>query len=427
MVAPLSVTGNSGNGSGTGAGEPVANVEAVALTDAGFSAPMGTLVSAPDASSVSTGSATSASPPGPPGNGPTGNGGRKPPPTGTPENLLKILRELRVEVQSLQETLAAIRAGEANLDTYKPFIAKTCDDIRVVTTILATVDNPENSDGIRLILNTWEQMEASPIISPQPGAPALPAQEQVQNLTLLDAKCKKLTYEIGLVTIPPRLQSWLDKGIPGYYVPFHQVFEDELPEREDRVRVLNFLAWAPSTLKGGLIDVSSGLIYRYSTDTWRQWLSLLGLILGLAASFFLVVASANAFWVGLDGWPIEREHLPLLIAGWLSVLAGIIVHMLVGLTKRVQSQVSLPPVLAPVRILARLNANLGPMLLKIALALVGLYGLAFANGIDALTVFSAFLAGYSLDSVVELVGLAADKGSASQIAGLKKGLGVTTE
>ena len=52
----------------------------------------------------------------------------------------------------------------------------------------------------------------------------------------------------------------------GYYVPFHEVFDDELSVYEDRVKLLKYLKFAPQTLANGLVDVDTGLIYRYTPD-----------------------------------------------------------------------------------------------------------------------------------------------------------------
>lgn len=41
---------------------------------------------------------------------------------------------------------------------------------------------------------------------------------------------------------------------PGYYMPFHEVFADDLPNPEDRDRLLKMIALTPRLTPGGFVD-----------------------------------------------------------------------------------------------------------------------------------------------------------------------------
>jgi hypothetical protein len=82
-----------------------------------------------------------------------------------------------------------------------------------------------------------------------------------------------MVFVIGAETIPSRLNDWLQKAQPGYYVPFHLVFEDEIPVPEDRLRLLNTLSWSPRVIQGGVVDAANGLIYRYESNAVWMWVT----------------------------------------------------------------------------------------------------------------------------------------------------------
>jgi hypothetical protein len=209
-------------------------------------------------------------------------------------------------------------------------------------------------------------------------------------------------------------------------IPPDPVFEDEAPDAADRARILKALAWGKQ-LNGGLVDVTSGLVYKYSMNMWVRLGSLAGIVLGLVGSVLLIWAIGNGFWLDIDGWPYKPENVPTLIGAWAALLAGILVHIGVGAAKRAQSRDQLPSVFAPADFLARIDAQFGFILYKLFLALIGLFGLVGLLGLPQATAFNAFLTGYSLDSIIELVGSALDRQSTSRIGALKKQLGISGE
>lgn len=332
-------------------------------------------------------------------------------------DVIGALRLVSAEAQDLRAVLRKVRDGEAPLASFAGYIRTTREQIDEILTPMVDVD-----DCFRHVRNTWELMSAARIM--REPEQEMPAQELMQGLGLLDGYCRLLVYWAATRTVPVRLKDWLATSEPGYAIPFHAVFEDEVPDAEDRQKILNQLAWSPVFLKGvgGIVDPESGLVYRYDTGKSRGQLSL--------ALFWilLAVAAGGAVVWGLSALPplSPRRVGPTLVLGWLAMLAGTTVHWVIGANKRLRSQAATPAVLPISRSLIMLNARIGFILFRIAVALVGYAGLVYAVPSDEFTTFAfnAFLAGYSLDSVVELFGTSMDQRAAAHHANLKQQLGV---
>ena len=280
----------------------------------------------------------------------------------------------------------------------------------------------DDGDTIRHIRNIWEQMLVCPMMADPEGE--YKPQDQLNYLNMLTDQSRKIIYSVGLLTIPARVNDWLANARPGYYIPFHSVFDDELPIPEDRVRVLNYLAWSPKVVKGGLVDIASGLIYRHSRSVWSILGSFLLLILALGLAIGIVIGSSL---LPVENWPIQGNDLSALLIGWGAVLIGVIVHSAVGAVKRSQAQGGRPPIISIGDLPLQVNAKIGQIMLKILLTLIGLFGLVLTTGIDDTTTLNAFLVGYSLDSVVEVFGASIEQQATAQVTALKRQLGVNAE
>ena len=329
---------------------------------------------------------------------------------------LKQLGELRAVLQDLQAVLENVRKGDAVIQTYAGYIKQTMED---VTKRLREI---QDGDSILHLHNIWKQINACPLLRhPQS---AFSAQEQLHYLNTLDAQFRRIVLQIGVLTIPQRVEEWLKTSHAGYYIPFHSVFDDELPVFEDRVRILNYLAWSPKTIKGGLVDPTNGLIYRYSQHWWKIVLSFMLLLVALAAAIGIII---GACYLPIAGWSLQPKYLSSLLVGWGAVLVGIVVHTGVATAKRTQVQGSGPPVIAIGDLPLLINAKIGRILLKLLLALVGFFGLVFSTGVGNVTPLTTFLVGYSLDSVVEVFGSSIEQQAAAQVGTLKQMLGVKTQ
>jgi len=328
----------------------------------------------------------------------------------------KRLRELRDEVQDLQAVLETVRKGETALQDLAGYIQRTKAD---VAALLADIPG---ADPVRHVCNLWEQISASSLI--QNPEDTFDTQTQLHHLNMLDGLCKKLIFQVGVITIPERVNAWLRVARPGYYIPFHAVFEDELPDFDDRVKVLNYIAWAPRAIESGLVNAETGLIYRYSLDPERRWATFLGLIVAFVAVFALIAGVAH---VPIQGWPLQQSHLATLLVGWVAVLAGVVVHIGIGAAKRAQAQGGRPPTIAVEDLFLWVNARFGHILFKMLLALVGFFGLVFAAGPDKVTPLNTFLVGYSLDSVVEIFSASLEQRATAYVAALRQHLGIEAD
>jgi hypothetical protein len=328
--------------------------------------------------------------------------------------LLNRLREIRAEIQDLETFFKSVQRGDFALKDYGPYLLKTVNEVTMQ--MVTTVDG-QLADRIRRLNNLWEQITASPLIN-SPLSDFAP-DEQQKHLTWLLSQCALMVNEIGHITIPARVNDWLRSARPGYYIPFHAVFQDEMPDEEARNNLLNYLAWAPLAVQGGLVDAPNGLIYRYAESAKERALSFLFLLMGLGIAAAAVI---GAPFLPVDGWPLTDNDLSTLLIGWAAILVGVGFHLGIGLTKRAQSE-GRPPIVAIDDLPLLLNAKAGQILIKVFMTLIGLFGLTFSAGIEEVTPLNAFLIGYALDSVVELFGTSVEKAANARVGKLKDSIG----
>lgn len=324
------------------------------------------------------------------------------------------LREFRAEMQDLKSVLAKVRTGDTTIKQNAEYINKTRSD---AAELVSQIEG--DGDTIRHLMNVYEQMQQNPLYA-KPET-EISAQEQMHSLTLLDEQVRKIEFYVGVLTIPARVNDWLAGARPGYYIPFHAVFEDEVPEAEDRARILSYLVWSPKPIKGGIVDAANGLIYRYNIDARRR---LINILLMLGVLILSTAAVIGACYLNISGWPFQTSNLSAFTAGWIAILVGVVVHVAIGSVKRSQSQGKLPSIASLGDVPLLLDARSGQIILKILLALIGLFGLAFATGIKNVTPLNAFLIGYSLDSVIEIFSAGIEQRASLQATALKKQLGV---
>jgi hypothetical protein len=333
-----------------------------------------------------------------------------------------MLRRLRTELQQLQETMQTVAKGYVRLDSCNTYIQKTVEDIKQ---IIKEIEENEKqslhySDDMRCILNLWEQMKDSPLLSCPPGK-TLDAQEQTHALTVFEAQIKEMIFEIGFLTIPDRLNRWIERSTPGHYIPFHDIFENEMPDYGDRVKLLNFIAWAPKTLiKGGIVEPETGLIHCYEKNDRKRRAGYYYLV----SAFILVTGIiASLAYIPLEGWPLLPKDVFSLLFGWAALVIGVVVHLGIDTNKR-QQKTTLPAIIAFNDLPLLINAKYGQVMLKIFLSLVGFAGLVFAVGINNAKPINAFFVGYSLDSFIGILTASMEQKGSAQLATIKQQLGV---
>ena len=341
---------------------------------------------------------------------------------------LNELRKARAEIQCLQELLKGIRKGNTDSKQYEMYIQNIISNI---DDHINSIPNDAIGDTIQNLKSTIEFIKANPLIE----GTGFDIKQQTSYLDMLDPLIRNAIFFIGLLTIPRRLNRWLSLSRNGYYIPFHQVFEDELPDKEDRIKLLNYLAWQPKALweGGGLVDASRGLIYRYSMSPFWRYLSALELVAILiivaAVIYFLAPAylpnsSLNVTIDKLPSWPIDltkqnKSSISALLL-WLVLWGGIVVHILVANAKRQQEE-ELPSIFPIYDAMKLISAKLGDILQVISLSVIGFAGAIFIFG-DKINVPDAFLVGYSLDSFVELLGTSIEQKASAQLSTIKKQL-----
>jgi hypothetical protein len=326
------------------------------------------------------------------------------------------LRLVRAEVQDLWGVLRLVRAGKSDMASHAGYVARAVGDIAE----LMEFDTPEtqHADTVARIRNTWEQMMQTPLLAQPDGD--FTARELLHQLDSVEGQVRLIEYYVGMVTIPNRLNAWLRSTRPGYYVPFHLVFEDELPNAEDRARLLMYLASAPGTVRNGIVDPSTGLVYRYAASPVERVASC---ALVAVVVWALTMAVAHADSVPAAGWPIAQGDTGALMVGWWALLGGMLLHLGVGSTKRRQASRGLPPVIAVGDLLRVVDARCGQIALKLLFGGMGLFGLCLVAGIAEVTPLNAFLVGYSLDSFVEVFGATMEQRAEAQMSVLKSRLG----
>lgn len=321
------------------------------------------------------------------------------------------LREARDRVQDLRTILSNARNGDITPTEFAGAVERIRNE---VNNLLHAIPGAE---PVRRVISLWAQVEAIPLVR-DPYA-ALSVQEYLRQLGVLEVLCRKIVFQIGLITIPERVNEWLRLARPGYYIPFHDVFVDELPDFEERVKVLNYLAWAPKVLTGGLVNVELGLIYRYSHNPLHRYLTAVGVALAFLAASGLIVAACH---LPLSDWPLQPMRMGTLLIGWAAVLVGVLVHIGISTTKQVQLQGGRPPIIAMEDALLWINARFGYILFKLLMALMGFFALAFTTGADKVTPFGMFLVGYGLDSVIEIFGVSLEQRASTRLGALKRRL-----
>ena len=329
---------------------------------------------------------------------------------------LRTLRLLRKEVQGLQQHFRDVREGRTSLQKEAAYVRKTLADMRALMR-----DVPADYESTRHIHNVWEKMSISPVLK-APEA-AHDAEDLLRDLQRLDGYCEEVVYAIGESTIPPRLNAWLSRTVAGVHVPFHDVFKDELPREEHRQALLDGLARVPDALHHGMVDLSTGYVYRHWGKLRYNVLASL-VMAGAVVGLFALLAWGR--FVGLVRAVLPgKEALPdaALALAWAGLVAGIALHTLVGAAKRSRARGAAHPIVSPVLAPAWMASRVGVFLWKLALSVFSLAAYVALSPPDEVNALNGLLLGYSLDSVVELFTGVLDTRSARRVDALRKQLG----
>ena len=188
-----------------------------------------------------------------------------------------------------------------------------------------------------LLENEWEAIAVDPLwrqLQAGGAVPAiLPAADEPPVLAparLLRERARSLRRAIGFFTIPKRIHAFLAEGFGvGAPLDFHERFSDELDEAADRDLMLRRLAELSGDRVGGMVDVSSGIIYRIGSRRRRirSYVLLLGAaLLGLLAVYLLDRGDLIAI-AGFSGG-IPDYDLGTLVGGFLLTVLGVTAHVI---------------------------------------------------------------------------------------------------
>ena len=343
------------------------------------------------------------------------------PPTVGFGSVYALLRSIRAEAQGLDKTLRAVEASASE----KIAAVRTQSVTAAVEVSVSRLEFEEPninnkfqglfeqlasdpdaadriSDEVTLIENAWQQIteggqwpKAVTSQTGQQADDALVAAAQARSLL------REMIYHCGLVTIPSRLNQHLAQLRVGQTLSFGEMFQDELPEESDRLKLLKYLRQHPTAVHG-VVDVAKGLVYRADPRKARRLFSYVGILMvvvlgGLLAYFLPTIAES----MRIPGWTEGAEPTKFLLL-YLTLLLGGVVHLGVDALKQIKqaSTSSEPTFLAIEDWLTWLHVRELYIGASVVSLWIGFVGLVFV--LKDTQVSTAFLMGYSIDSFVDL-------------------------
>jgi hypothetical protein len=251
-----------------------------------------------------------------------------------------------------------------------------------------------NADLIASIENSWEKVAIN-----LPRSQSEPADQILQRLPTISHDINDLIFQAEYLTIPPRLNQHLEELRSGQYLDFHGTFEDELPNREDRVKVLSLLYQHPLAVDG-VVDVESGIVYAASKKQSRRLASfgliLLAFLAGVGIVVFLSYVGGS---LNLANWPIGQQRLSELLVGYLFLTFGGIAHIGVDVLKQTRSKKG-QSFMAIEDLGLWIHVKEMSIIAGIGSLIIGIIGLALLT--PKVEWETAFFVGYSIDSFVDL-------------------------
>lgn len=316
---------------------------------------------------------------------------------------LEKMRRVSEEIRGLQQILRPIAEGRTTLDRAADHIERV---VPRVTNALEKIDprKPGEAEAVAQARIQWEIARVSPVLARPHDA--LGADVLLPEVAHVLDHTDEMLFVLARVTVPPRVKRWLSGTVPHHYVPFHDVFEDELPRRDQRERLLHYMAHNAAGLDNGIISPNAGLIYRHSGGhVLRSWATVL-LLAALAGAIGFLLLHGSVPFVGWElAFLLPRDpagQATLYLLPWLGILGGVAIHAIVEAEKRSLNK-GRPPLFSFALFPRWIDALAGVIIYRGLLSLVALVGM-FAFPADAATPLTAFFVGYSLDSFVGLFG-----------------------
>ncbi|MDP8983340.1 MAG: hypothetical protein M3O35_22420 [Acidobacteriota bacterium] len=330
-----------------------------------------------------------------------------------PTRLYALLRDIRAYIQDVQQSSSDLRkvlgladpssraAALANaLAESDQVIAASRDEIaqRFEAIKRLFIDAPLVynffGDWVVLVETEWSRAEKA---WPDTG---MQADEVQARLNHLDPHLHEAVYYCGFMTIPRRLREALESLRIGQSLDFHVAFKEELPLQEDRYRVLLEISRQPLFLDNGVVDAGPGLVYRASRSHWRRSLSILMIGATVCSGFLWALAWAKlGVWLNLQNWPGKPDDWRALCIAYLFLVLGSVGHLLVNALKESRSKPAEGSFVALDDWTLWIHVREWSIVWSILYLWCGLIMLAWTHSQDWRT---AFFAGYSIDSVIDL-------------------------
>ncbi len=321
-----------------------------------------------------------------------------------------LLRDVRARAQKLQECLNEIRKTFQLKDT----------DARALESGLAVEESlltfQRNNDGMRqnladiralfdanaesycwcgdwvvFIENDWADVQAH---WPVPGQDP---DEWQRRMDISNQHLDEIIYHCASLTVAERVGSKMENLRVGQALRFDEQFADELPNPEHRKRVLHELACEPGAVEGGVVDEDFGIIYRAAANPRSQRASVYRIVLAVLLAIFVV---PSAFYYARQQMSSAAGNLENLMVAFLAIQMGSVAHVLINAVKEYRSRGSLGLVAIGDWILW-LHVRETSILFGILYVAIGFLGLAWTN--PDLNWLTAFFAGYSIDSIIDLI------------------------
>ena len=293
-----------------------------------------------------------------PGNGrtPAPTTGRAPGPAerGTIDQLLYgLVRDVRAEAQNIARALVPVQAALDLVDaasrgrelkrTLEHAERVLAENSIVIAERLARIRSvfeeaprlyDRVGDAVTTLENEWREVQDAVTWGASPDA------DEVQPpLLRAAAALREIEWQAGLISVPIRVNQHLQTKRIGGQLRFHESFRDEIGDDERRTALLAFLAQHPASFSG-VVDVPTGVIYRVATQPWRRAASWIGL--GLAATLggyaviWLVTAGLDAVGLGASIPGLGPGRAGELLAAYVGMLAGVLIHVVVEALKQAQ-------------------------------------------------------------------------------------------
>lgn len=172
----------------------------------------------------------------------------------------------------------------------------------------------------------WQRVEA---LWPRIENGNVPSAEAVSRDSA-DARgwLKKMNWEAAVITVPDDLGAWIEKQRVLRPLDFNKIFARDLPDPDERARMLEYLLSAPETYPDAFISAKTGKVYRTSArsrDVVLSYALFAGtIVLGAAVLAGLSLASIGGLTPAL---------IPKVIWAYAGVVAGAFGHTVIDLWK----------------------------------------------------------------------------------------------